>query len=578
MDGFFGRLLRIDLSSQSWAWETIPGDVIEDYLGGKGMGTLFLAQETPPGIDSSDPKNPIIFSNGCFVDLPIYGSSRYGVFTKSAQTRGYLECYGGGRTAVLLSRTGNDAIIIQGKSVDPLFLEISHDGVFFRDASSLWGLPTDESLKNMLKVLGESQASALVIGPAGEAGVKFAMVINEGGHSFGRGGLGAVWGSKRLKGVVFHGTKHRKPVDLSRLKAIHKKMKDEGKGKELTRMFRMYGSPMMVGIMNTLRAFPTRYWEEGTVQGWERLTAEHLKKTCQVRSVACPHCFLSCGKRTIVKKGPYKGLTVPGPNYQTVAAFGGLCLIRSLEEILHLNDLCNRLGLDTVSAGNVVAFAMKASQNGRLDLDLPFGDTERTREILKRIAYRDGLGGILAEGVRDASRILGLEDLAIHVKGLEPPGFDPRSLKGMGLAYATSQRGAAHLQSLFYLDEIKGKYKTKDIRERVRALVEVEDRMTLFDMLLLCKFYRSYLRWNDIIRLIEAVTGRRFREEELRGRASKILSLSMAFNRREGIPVEEDTLPRKLLKKTGRDGISLSPQEMKVMVAEYHRLRGWGGE
>jgi aldehyde:ferredoxin oxidoreductase len=171
-----------------------------------------------------------------------------------------------------------------------------------------------------------------------------------------------------------------------------------------------------------------------------------------------------------------------------------------------------------------------------------------------------------------------LEDLAIHVKGLEPPGFDPRSLKGMGLAYATSQRGATHLQSLFYLDEIQGKYKTEDIRERVRALVEVEDRMTLFDMLLLCKFYRNYLEWNDIIYLIEAVTGRRFREEELRERASKILSLSMAFNRREGIPVEEDTLPGKFLKKAGGNQISLSPQELKIMVAEYHRLRGWGGE
>ncbi|MFB0506676.1 MAG: aldehyde ferredoxin oxidoreductase family protein [Thermodesulfobacteriota bacterium] len=578
MEGFFRRLLRIDLSSQTWAWETIPGDLIEDYLGGKGMGTLFLAQETPPGIDSNDPKIPIIFSNGCFVDLPIYGSSRYGVFTKSPQTRGYLECYGGGMTAVLISRTGNDVIVIQGKSVGPVFLEISHEEVFFRDGSSIWGLPTDQSVKRMLNAVGEPQASALVIGPAGEVGVKFAMVINEGGHSFGRGGLGAVWGSKKLKGVVFHGTEHRKPVDLSKLKAFYKKMRDEGKGKELTRMFRTYGSPMMVGIMNTMRAFPTRYWEEGTVQGWERLTAEHLREICQVKSISCPHCFLACGKRTKVKKGPYKGLTIPGPNYQTVAAFGGLCLIRSLEEILNLNDLCNRLGLDTVSAGNVIAFAMKASQNGRLDLNLPFGDTERTEEILRKIACRDGLGGILAEGVRDASRILGLEDLAIHVKGLEPPGFDPRSLKGMGLAYATSQRGAAHLQSLFYLDEIKGKYKTEDIRERVRALVEVEDRMTLFDMLLLCKFYRNYLEWNDIICLIEAVTGRRFREGELRERASKILSLSMSFNRREGIPVEEDTLPGKFFKKAGRDNISLSPEELEIMVAEYHRLRGWRGE
>jgi aldehyde:ferredoxin oxidoreductase len=543
------------------------------------MGTLLLTRETSPGVDYRDPQNPVIFSSGCFADLPIYGSSRYGIFSKSAQTGGYLECYGGGRTAIPLSRTGNDAIIIKGRSAHPVFLEISHEGVLFRDGSPIWGLPTDQSLKTMLKERGEPQAAALVIGPAGEAEVKFAMVINEAGRSFGRGGLGAIWGSKMLKGVVFRGTERRKAADLSALKALYRHMLTEGKENELTRMFRTYGSPMMVGIINTIRAFPTRYWEEGTVEGWERLTGEHLKQTCQLRPTACPHCFLACGKRTKVKRGPYKGLTISGPDYQTVAAFGGLCLISSLEEIIKMNDVCNRLGLDTVSAGNVIAFAMKASRDGRLNLNLPFGDTKRTEELLHKIAYRDGLGGILAEGIREASRTLGLEDLAIHVKGLELPGFDPRSLKGMGLAYAVSQRGATHLQSLFYLDEIKKEPKKGgNTQERVRALVEAEDRMTLFDMLLICKFYGSYLRWNDIIDLIEAVTGRRFREEELRERASKVLSLSMTFNRQEGISVAEDTLPVKLLERAGRDGTRLSPEELEVMIAEYHRLRGWSGE
>lgn len=578
MEGFFKRLLRIDLSSQCWSWETIPQDFIEGYLGGKGLGTLFLARETPPGIDWTEPQNPIIFSNGCFADLPVVGSSRYGVFAKSAQTRGYLECYGGGRTAILLSRTGNDAIIITGKSSNPVFLEISDEGVIFRDGSALWGLPTDQSLEGMLREVGNMEASAVAIGPAGETGVKFAMVANEGGRSFGRGGLGAIWGSKRLKGIVFHGREHRRPADLSTLKALYKQMRKDGQGRELTRMFRTYGSSMMVGIMNTMRAFPTRYWEKGRVRGWERLTAENLKKICRLRSISCPHCFLACGKRAEIKNGPYKGLTVSGPDYQTIAAFGGLCLISSLEEILKVNDVCNRLGLDTVSAGNVIAFAMRASQDGRLNLNLPFGDTSRTEEMLHRIARRDGLGGVLAEGIRDAARILGLEDLAIHVKGLELPGFDPRSLKGMGLAYATSQRGATHLQSLFYLDEVKREFSKEDMRERVQALVEAEDQMTLFDMLLLCKFYRNYLGWNDIINLIEAVTGRRFSEEELRERASKVLSLSVVFNRQQGISVAEDTLPGRLLKKAGRDGIRLLPEELKIMVAEYHQLRGWSGE
>jgi aldehyde:ferredoxin oxidoreductase len=578
MEGFFKRLLRIDLNRQSWRWEPIPDTLIAEYLGGKGMGTLFLARETPPGIDWSDPRNPIIFSNGCFADLPIYGSSRYGIFTKSAQTGGYLECYGGGRTAILLSRTGNDVILVEGKSSKPVFLEISHEGVLFRDGSSLWGLPTDQTLEAMVREGGNPGASGLAIGPAGEAGVKFAVVVNEWGRSFGRGGLGAIWGSKMLKGLLLHGREHRRPADLPTLKTLYQQVRNQGQGKELTRMFRTYGSPMMVGIMNTMGAFPTRYWEEGAVQGWERLTAENLKRTCQLRALSCPHCFLACGKRARVKNGPYEGLTVSGPDYQTLAAFGGLCLIGSLEEILKLNDVCNRLGLDTVSAGNVIAFAMKAWQDGRLDYNLPFGDTARAEEMLHMIAHRDGLGGILADGIRDAARVLGLEDLAVHVKGLELPGFDPRSLKGMGLAYATSQRGATHLQSLFYLDEIKREFSKEDIRERVRSLVEAEDRMTLFDMLLICKFYGNYLGWQDIIRLVEAVTGIRFSEQDLRQRVSKVLSLSMAFNRREGISAGEDTLPAAFLKKVGPDGIGLRPEELEVMVAEYHRLRGWEKE
>lgn len=575
MKGFFKRLLRIDLTSHSWQWETIPENLIEEHLGGKGLGTLFLVQESKPGVDSSDPRTPLVFSNGCFADLPIHGSSRYGIFTKSPQTGGYLECYGGGRTAILLSRTGNDAVIVRGRSPNPVFLDISHEGVSFRDATSIWGFPTDRSVEAILKDVGEPEASALVIGPAGEAGVKFAMVLNENGRSFGRGGLGAVWGSKRLKGMIVRGSEPRNAADVKRLKALYRNMRERDGERELTRMFRTYGSPMMVGIMNTMRAFPTRYWEEGRVQGWELLTAEHLKKTCHVKPISCPHCFLACGKQTRVKTGRHKGLTISGPNYQTVAAFGGLCLIHTLEEIIYLKDLCDRLGLDTVSAGNVIAFAMKASQDGRLDLDLPFGDIERTEEVLQMIAYRDGLGEILAEGVRDASRMLGLEDLAIHVKGLEPPGFDPRSLKGMGLAYATSQRGATHLQSLFYLDEIKREYGGNDIRELVKALVAAEDRMTLFDMLLLCKFYRSYFTWTDIILLLKAVTGRRFREDELRERVSKTLDLSMTFNRREGISIEDDTLPEKFFRKVGRNGIRLSPEELECMVAEYYRLRGW---
>ena len=248
---------------------------------------------------------------------------------------------------------------------------------------------------------------------------------------------------------------------------------------------------MLVSIMNTIGAFPTQYWSKGTLEGWEGISAESLMERCQVSSIACPSCFMSCGKISEVKQGRHRGLRIMGPEYETIYAFGGLCMVNSIEEIIYLNDLCDRLGIDTITAGNLAAFAIEASKSKKIKDNLHYGEVDGIAEILTKIAYRKGVGRILSEGVRHAAKVWEMEEEAIHVKGLEPAGFDPRVLKGMGLAYATSDRGACHLRATFYKSELSGQSPPGQIKGKTKLFVDYEDKMTLFDALILCRFYRD---------------------------------------------------------------------------------------
>ena len=576
MKGFFNRLLRIDLSHKNTTAEPISDSILQSYFGGKGLGSYLLLKENPPRVHPFSPRNRLIFTLGPLADTPFYGSSRYGIYTKSPQTGIYSGSYSGGKTTLSLSRTGYDAIIIEGRSAHPIFLEIGDEKVVFHDATKLWGKETYEAEAVILNEIGIKGSGAMVIGPAGENLVKFAMIESERWRSFGRAGIGAVMGSKRLKGIVFHGQRHRKLTDPSSLTRLAQDFKERVKDRQIISVYRRYGTPMLVSIMNTIGAFPTQYWSKGTLEGWEGISAESLLERCQVKSVACPHCFMACGKISEVKQGRHRGLSIMGPEYETIYAFGGLCMVNSIEEIIYLNDLCDRLGLDTITAGNLSAFAIEASKRKKLKHKLDYGDVDGIAKLLTKMAYRKGVGKILSEGVRHAAAVWKMEEKAIHVKGLEPPGFDPRVLKGMGLAYATSDRGACHLRATFYKSELSGQIRPDQIKGKAKLFVDYEDKMTLFDALILCRFYRDLITWKDLQEIIRAACGISLEKKELKGIASKIINLAHAFNEREGVTKKEDRLPhrffREVLQETGK---KIQPKEMDFMLKEYYQLRSW---
>jgi len=576
MKGFFNRLLRIDLSKRRTTVEPISESILQSYLGGKGLGSFLLLKENPPHIDPLSPQNRLIFTLGPLADTPFYGSSRYAVFTKSPQTGIYSESYSGGKITLSLSRTGYDAIVIQGKSDHPIFLEISDKNVAIHDASDLWGKETYETEEAILKAIGIKSAGALVIGPAGENLVKFAVIESEHWRSLGRAGIGAVMGSKKLKGIVFHGKKRRELADSSSLKRLTQEFKYRVKDHQIVSIYKRYGTPMLVSIMNTIGAFPTQYWSKGTMEGWEGISAESLIEHCKVVSSACPHCFMACRKISEVKNGRHRGLRIMGPEYETIYAFGGLCLVNSIEEIIYLNDLCDRLGMDTITAGNLAAFAIEASKRKKIEDRLEYGDVDGIAQILTKIAYRKGVGKILSEGVRQAAAVWGMEEKAIHVKGLEPAGFDPRVLKGMGLAYATSDRGACHLRATFYKSELSGQIDPDQVKGKARLFVDYEDKMALFDALILCRFYRDLITWKDLQEIIKSTCNLSVKKKGLKAMASDIINLARNFNQREGVTKKDDRLPRRffreILQETGK---TIQPRDMEVMLKEYYQLRGW---
>ncbi|MGQ9508382.1 MAG: aldehyde ferredoxin oxidoreductase family protein [Thermodesulfobacteriota bacterium] len=576
MKGFFNRLLRINLSTKKSFVEFLPESVLQSYLGGKGLGSYLLLRENPPRIDPISPQNRLIITLGPLADTPFYGSSRYAIFTKSPQTGIYSESYSGGKITLSLSRTGYDAIIIEGRSLHPIFLEISDQGVSFHKASDLWGKETYDAEEKILEKVNNEGAGAMVIGPAGENKVKFAVIESEHWRSLGRAGIGAVMGSKKLKGIAFHGKIRREVANPEALKTIAKEFREKVAEHPVVQTYKKYGTPMLVSIMNTIGAFPTQYWSKGTLEGWEGISAESLLEHCDVSPLACPHCFMACGKISEVKEGRHRGLRIMGPEYETIYAFGGLCMVKSIEDIIYLNDLCDRMGMDTITAGNLVAFAIEASRKKKIKERIEYGDTDKIAEILIKIAYRRGIGRILSEGVRKASILLGMEEEAVHVKGLEPAGFDPRVLKGMGLAYATSDRGACHLRATFYKSELSGQISPGQIKGKARLFVEYEDKMTLFDLLILCRFYRDLITWNDLQRIIQYTCGLSLKKKDLKKIASKVIDLARAFNLREGMSKKDDRLPRRFFREVlqGSEKI-IRPKDLEFMLREYYRLRGW---
>ena len=577
MKGFFHKVLRIDLKERTTAEETIADAVLEAGLGGKGLAVHLLMAHNPPGVDPLAPENRLIFALGPVSDTKIYGSCRHGVFTKSPLTGIFSESYSGGKLAEPMSRTGYDAFVVENASDTPVWVEITDHGVRFHDASDVWGKDTYETEDRVLEKTRVKNAGAVVIGPAGENLVRFAVIENDYWRSLGRTGAGAVMGSKRLKAIVFHGEKRRPVADPGAIARFAKETLESGKDNPGVQVFRRMGTPALVAVNAALKGFPSKYWHLGTFDGWEKISAESLLDRCSVAASACRRCFIGCGKMSEVREGRHKGLRLEGPEYETIYAFGGLCMIHSIEEILSLNDICDRLGMDTISAGSLCAFAMEAYESGRITEKVRWGDADAVAGLLGDIASRRGLGAVLAEGIRHAGRTWDMEDAAIHVKGLDPAGYDPRVLKGMGLAYATSDRGACHLRSTFYKAEMAGMIAPDQMEGKAKLFLEFEDRFNIHDALIVCRFYRDlYWDWSTLAAMVKMTTGLALDEAGLRRVSSTIQDGTRRFNLREGMTAAADTLPKRFFDEPlGDERKVLKREDFQKMLGDYYALRGW---
>ncbi len=576
------KVLRINLSRKHYSSAEIDQGLVNTLIGGKGLGTWFLLNTINEKVQPFSPDNKLIFAVGPGTGTKFPTANRYGVFFKSPLTGILGESYSGGHVAHRMRATGQEVFIIEGKRDVPTYLAISDGYVEFKDASYLWGqdtFATDDVLK---KDLGEKDLGIVCIGPAGENLVRFALIENDYWRSAGRCGAGAVMGSKNLKAIVFEGDVKPEVYDQELFTMVVDESLTLIKHTESTnKTYKEYGTLAMLDVVNEAGVFPVRYWSEGVSRNVDNMNGTAMREKVLVSSRACWNCPIACGKLCEVREGPYKGMRVEGPEYETVYAFGGLCDIGDIGSIMAINDYCDRAGIDTISAGNVAAFAIEAEKREKIStgLNLEYGDAQKVIRLLNMITRREGAGDILAEGVRRASQRLQLAELDITVKGLELPGYDPRGVIGMGLGYAVSSRGGCHLRCTVQVPELRGKLDRFDYDQKPQQVVDLENRYAIFDSLIICRFMRDIVSWERMPKLMKALTGANLTEERLKEIGNNIVTLARLFNVREGITSADDTLPRRFfeqpLSEGGTKGKTVNKERFTKMVKEYYRLRGW---
>lgn len=580
MFGYYNRILTINVTDRSTNIETVTDELLSECFGGKGLATRLLLERNKAGVDPLSPDNHLIFATGAFCGGRMWGASRYGVYTKSPLTGFYAESYSGGKVPEAVDSTGFDAIILVGRAERPTVLSITPEGADFHDAGDLWGsdsITAEELAVKRFAPNSENYRSpgAVTIGPAGENMVKFALISNDKWRCAGRTGAGTVMGAKLIKAIVFRGDRKRQYADPDGVARFANDFARKNGKSPGAKAYKSMGTTMMVSLMNNVGAFPAKYWSQGSCDHAEKISGERFHEEHDVRPHACAKCFMACGRMATIKKGRHEGLKLEGPEYETIYSFGGICMVDDMAEIVHLNDICDRLGMDTITAGNLCGLAIEAKLRGKIDFDIEYGNVDRIATLLQMISDREGIGEVLADGIIAASRQWGLEDIAVHVKGMEPAGYDPRVLKGMGLTFATSPRGACHLRTTFYKPELSGLIPPEQIEDKAEMLIEYEDRLNIFDTLVLCRFYRDMYPWEELEAALHAVTGEPYTKDKLQRVAKNIVNMTRIFNLQEGLQGKDDRLPKYLVRKTLPSGQSLTEDEMDHMLKDYYRLREW---
>ena len=608
--GYMGKILRIDLSSGNISRDTLSEADAKKYLGGRGFSAQILFRELGPSIDPVGPENRLVYAAGPFAATGFPLNSRFLVAAKSPLTGIWGESTCGGTFAVQMKKAGYDALVVQGMSSRPVYINIFDDEVKIEAASHLWGKNTLETELEIAEELDiatrrEDNPAVATIGPAGENLVKFAAIMHTAHRAAGRAGLGAVMGSKKLKAIAIRGTKKVPIANPEKLIQISRQASSETVTNTNLVYFGKFGQVgVCVEPLNALGMLPTKNFQQGTFDQHEAISGEMMSKTILKSRNTCSQCAVSCKREVEVLDGPYAPVDSKygGPEYENAAALGSLLMIGDLKAISKENQLCNAYGLDTISTGAIIAWLMECYDRGimgKADIDgieATWGNVDAALRLIEKITRRDGVGDILAEGIKRASEKIGKgsERYALEIKGLEVPMHEPRVKKGMGLSYATSLRGACHLQSFHDTDleapnaapEIgisKPLAKDDTTRDKVDAIRRSQDWVAVTNSLLLCTSPAwvgyQYVRPGFDIEALNAITGWSVTVGEVLLMGERMNNLCRCFNAREGLKRDDDCLPPRLTEDPLPDGPSrgerLTRDQLKEMLDNYYELRGW---
>jgi aldehyde:ferredoxin oxidoreductase len=595
----FGRALRVDLDAERVTEQQLPDDWIDRYLGGTGLAARVLYEELDPGADPLGPENVLVFATGPITGTRAPTSGRHSVSAKSPLTGLLGEATSGGDWGTALRRAGFDLIIVEGLADDPVFLHVEDGDYELRDAEHLWGKDVPEATEAIRADVGEETVVS-TIGRAGENEVKFAAVMNDVKRAAGRTGMGAVMGSKNLKAVSVVGTgdAHRHVPDFEAYKQLTLELTQTVTQTPSTKTRRDHGTAAAIEEESEVfQNLPTKYFEESAFDGAWDISGPRMSEDYLTSTYACGQCPIACGRVISMESDRYGSLSDQGgPEYETLASFGSLSKNDDFESIARANELCNRYGLDTISTGHVVAFAIAMRDRGYLgdddtDLDLEWGNDEAIVELVHRIADRSDLGDALAEGVLRAAESFDASDQAVHVKGLEVPMHEPRAQKTMGLTYATSNRGACHMRAFTGYVDIYGyditdlgffsdDYPRHSTEGKAELEVVMQNLFSVYDSMCGCKF--SYppgtedIAVEQVGELLGLALGRDVDAEGVLAYGERIFNMKRLFNVREGASREDDALPSIFTDEAFEDGSNAGQVvELEEMLGEYYDLRGW---
>ncbi|MBC8385941.1 MAG: aldehyde ferredoxin oxidoreductase family protein [Candidatus Cloacimonetes bacterium] len=573
MYGWMGKILKIDLSSGKKNILELDKDLCKKYLGGRGLGVKLYTEMCPPGIDPFSPENALIFMTGPLTGT-VMTSGRFQVISKSPLTNTIFDSSSGGVFGAILKRTGYDGIIFTGKAEKPVYIYLTENDFEIRDAVHLWGKDTHDTKDQILKETSE-KASVAGIGPAGENLVLLASIMNDKGRTAGRGGLGAVMGSKNLKAIAVNGNipvSIRYPEKLKELNSRLDRLIDKNPvtGKSL----QILGTSVLVNVINAHGMFPTENFRRGVFNDAEGISGEKIEETILQNRSACFRCPIACGRntKTLSKKGE-------GPEYESVWAFGAHLGVNDLQKATEANYACNELGLDTISTGSTIGCAMELSEKGVFPEVLNWGDSDKLVQLVHDIAYQKGIGKDLGLGSKRLSEKYGKPELSMQVKGLEIPAYDPRGAQGQALAYATSNRGGCHMRAYMIGPEILGHPVFMDrysIEGKPELVALFQDISATVDSLVLCRFLQFAVGVSTFTEMLNHVTGEDFTDDELIQIGKRIYTLERKFNAENGFTRNDDLLPKRFLTEKLEEGSSRNRVvQLDEMLDKYYKIRGW---